>query len=152
MSGILPTQRIPSNSSASSKNRCLPSRRLVLRVQAQQRQPRPRRAHKTHWSDGNRNQVPPGSIGRRIGVSLGNLSREKSQALGLSAMTGALVEQLEPNGAAQKAGVRIDDVITSLNGAPIVKAIDVRTALRHWRPAAPRSSTSCARASRSKLP
>lgn len=49
-------------------------------------------------------------------------------------MTGALVEQLEPNGAAQKAGVRIDDVITSLNGAPIVKAIDVRTALRHLAP------------------
>lgn len=84
--------------------------------------------------DGNRNQVPPGSIGRRIGVSLGNLSRAKSQALGLSATTGALVEQLEPNGAAQKAGVRIEDVITSLNGAPIVKAIDVRTALRHLAP------------------
>ena len=81
--------------------------------------------------DVNGNQLPPGSIGGRIGVSLGNLSRAKSQTLGLSATTGALVEQLEPDGAAQKAGVRIDDVITSFNGAPIAKAMDVRMALRH---------------------
>jgi hypothetical protein len=84
--------------------------------------------------DGNGNQVPPGSIGARIGTSLGNLSLAKSKVLGLSATTGALVEQLEPNGAAQKAGVRINDVITSLNGAPIAKAVDVRTALRHLAP------------------
>jgi len=83
---------------------------------------------------GSGNKLAPGSIGGRIGVSLGNLTLAKSKSLGLSATTGALVEQLETNGPAAKAGVRIDDVITTLNGAPIAKAIDVRTALRHLAP------------------
>lgn len=74
-----------------------------------------------------------GAIGARIGLRLGNLTPERSQALGLSSTDGALVEQLDPNGTAALAGVHVDDVITNLNGTSIVQAMDVRRALRHVR-------------------
>lgn len=83
---------------------------------------------------GSASQLPPGTVGGRIGLGLGNLTAEKSRALGLSATSGAWVMEVEPNGSAGQAGVRVDDVITSLNGAPIVKALDVRAALRHLAP------------------
>jgi S1-C subfamily serine protease len=62
---------------------------------------------------------------------LANLTLEKSTSLGLSATSGALVELLEPNGTAEQVAVRIDDVITALNGAPISKAMDVRMEEHH---------------------
>jgi PDZ domain len=83
---------------------------------------------------GNGNQLPPGTVGGRIGLGLGNLTLEKSRALGLFATSGAWVMEVEPSGSAGQAGVRVDDVITSLNGAPIRKALDVRAALRHLAP------------------
>lgn len=85
-------------------------------------------------------------------ASLGSFTPAKSQSLGLSATTGALVEQLDSNGPAAKAGVRVDDVIITLNGAPITEALDVRTASRHLAPAVQRNSTSCAKASPSRSP
>ena len=83
---------------------------------------------------GSASQLPPGSVGGRIGLNLGNLTVEKSRALGLSATSGAWVMEVDTAGPARQAGVRVDDVITSLNGAPIVKALDVRAALRHLAP------------------
>jgi hypothetical protein len=80
------------------------------------------------------NQITKGKIGGRIGLGLANLTLEKSKSLGLSAASGALVELVEPNGPAEQAGVRIDDVITALNGARISKAMDVRMKERHLAP------------------
>jgi len=66
------------------------------------------------------------AIGGRMGLRLTNLTLQKSTSLGLSATSGALVEALEANGPAERAGVRIDDVITTFNDAPIGKPRDVQ--------------------------
>jgi serine protease Do len=51
-----------------------------------------------------------------LGVSINNLSRSEAEAFGLSSSDGALVEQVVPGHAAEKAGVRHGDVIVSVDG------------------------------------
>jgi hypothetical protein len=54
--------------------------------------------------------------------------------VGLSHGKGALVARIEPEGPAALAGVRVDDVITAMNGAPIRRAADVMAAMAHLAP------------------
>jgi serine protease Do len=54
-----------------------------------------------------------------IGVQIQNIDRDRAEALGLSKPAGALVAELQPGGAAEKAGVRVGDVITSFNGREV---------------------------------
>jgi serine protease Do len=54
-----------------------------------------------------------------IGVQIQNIDRDRAEALGLSKPAGALVAEIQPGGAAEKAGIRVGDVITAFNGREI---------------------------------
>jgi serine protease Do len=54
-----------------------------------------------------------------IGVQIQNIDRDRAEALGLPRPAGALVAEIQPGSAAEKAGVRVGDVITSFNGREI---------------------------------
>lgn len=51
-----------------------------------------------------------------LGVSINNLSRDDAEAFGLSSSDGALVVEVVPGHAAEKAGVRHGDIIVSVDG------------------------------------
>jgi serine protease Do len=65
--------------------------------------------------------IKGGSVERGyIGVSIGNLDADYRASLGLPADSkGALVQSVTPDGPADKAGIRSEDVIVSVNGQPI---------------------------------
>ncbi len=54
-----------------------------------------------------------------LGVSINNLSRSEAEAFGLESNDGALVEQVVPGHAAEKAGLLHGDIITSVDGQPV---------------------------------
>ena len=61
----------------------------------------------------------------RLGVHITDIDKETMQALGLKNREGALVPQVEAGSAADKAGIRAGDVITSIDGTPIKKSHDL---------------------------
>jgi serine protease Do len=65
-------------------------------------------------------QLHTGKVIRgRIGVSVLQVPREGFEDFGLKSRAGAIVSQVSPNGAAQKAGVEPGDVIVQFNGRPV---------------------------------
>lgn len=54
-----------------------------------------------------------------LGVQLQAVSREQADALGLERPTGALINRVEPDSPAEKAGIEVGDVILAFNGTPI---------------------------------
>lgn len=54
-----------------------------------------------------------------IGVQIQNIDRDRAEALGLPRPAGALVAEIQPGSAAERAGIRVGDVITSFNGREI---------------------------------
>ena len=65
-----------------------------------------------------------------LGVGLNNLSPELNEHLGGSREAGVIVESLEADGPAAKAGVRVGDIIVSVDGKDVKTSADVRAALR----------------------
>ncbi len=61
----------------------------------------------------------------RIGVQIGEVSKDVSQAIGLPKAEGAMVSGVEQDAPADKAGILAGDVITSFNGKPITKFSDL---------------------------
>ena len=71
-------------------------------------------------------QLHTGKIIRgRIGVSVQEVPREGYEDFGLKSRAGAVVAQVTPAGAADKAGLKPGDVITLYNGRPITKSDDL---------------------------
>ncbi|HET6546781.1 MAG TPA: DegQ family serine endoprotease [Rhodanobacteraceae bacterium] len=60
-----------------------------------------------------------------IGVQIQNVDRALAQSLGLPRTGGALVNKVTPGSGADKAGVRVGDVILSYNGRDIVSSADL---------------------------
>lgn len=60
-----------------------------------------------------------------IGVQIQNVDRALSQSLGLPRVGGALVNNITAGSAAEKAGVRVGDVILAFNGTDIVRSSDL---------------------------
>jgi len=60
-----------------------------------------------------------------IGVEVQPLTQDLASALGMIDMRGAVVDQAQPDSPAAKAGLKSGDVITQLNGTPIVDAHDL---------------------------
>lgn len=61
----------------------------------------------------------------RIGVQIGELSKEVAESLGLKSAQGAEVSLVEPGGPADKAGIRAGDIILKFNGAVINRSSDL---------------------------
>jgi serine protease DegQ len=71
--------------------------------------------------------VATGSVSRgRIGVSIQNMSPELASNLGIDQSSGALIGRVEEDTPADKAGLKAGDVVTAINGAPIIGASDLR--------------------------
>lgn len=58
----------------------------------------------------------------RLGVTIQDLNQSLAESFGLSRPDGALVGTVAPNGAAAAAGLRSGDVITEVNGQPILRS------------------------------
>ena len=61
----------------------------------------------------------------RIGVQIGEVSKEVAESLGLGASHGALVRSIEAGSPADKAGLEAGDIIIRFDGKPIDKAADL---------------------------
>ena len=61
----------------------------------------------------------------RIGVQIGEVTKEVAESLGLAKAQGALVSRVEPGGPAEKAGLEAGDIILKFNGAQIEKSSDL---------------------------
>ncbi|SFN05504.1 DegQ family serine endoprotease [Dokdonella immobilis] len=60
-----------------------------------------------------------------IGVQIQNVDRASAKALGLPRSGGALVNNVSPGGAAEKAGVKVGDVILGFDGSEVVSSSDL---------------------------
>ena len=61
----------------------------------------------------------------RIGVSIGPVTKDVAESIGLGKPVGALVQSVEPGTPAEKAGVEVGDIVTRFNGQVIDKAADL---------------------------
>jgi S1-C subfamily serine protease len=74
---------------------------------------------------------PPSTwVGGRIGISMDNIDPRHVELYKIPA-DGSIVLFVAPNGSADRAGIRVGDVITAVNDKPIRNAIDLRTVLGH---------------------
>lgn len=72
----------------------------------------------------------------RIGVALGDMTKEVAESLGLGKPRGAYVRNVEPSGPAAIAGIEPGDVILSFNGHEISKPTDLPRVVGETRPGA----------------
>lgn len=88
----------------------------------------------------------------RIGVQIGEVTKDVAESLGLARAQGALIQRVEPGGPAEKSGLEAGDIILKYNGAPIEKSTDLprmvgatkpgtRATLTIWRKGANRDLT-----------
>jgi serine protease Do len=70
----------------------------------------------------------------RIGVTIGAVSREVAEAIGLSKPQGALVTNVDPDGPAAKAGVEAGDVVLRFDGRAIESQSDLPRIVGGTRP------------------
>lgn len=61
----------------------------------------------------------------RIGVSIGQVTKDVADSIGLAKAEGALVQAVEPGTPADKAGLEVGDIVTRFNGLPIEKPADL---------------------------
>ena len=65
-----------------------------------------------------------------LGVAATDLTPELREFFGSSKESGVLVASITPDSPAAKAGVRIGDIVTSVNGKPVAGSRDLRNAVR----------------------
>ena len=61
----------------------------------------------------------------RIGVQIGDLSKDVAESLGLPSVQGAVVSMVESGGPADKGGAKVGDVILKFNGSTIERSSDL---------------------------
>ncbi|HZW12758.1 MAG TPA: DegQ family serine endoprotease [Noviherbaspirillum sp.] len=61
----------------------------------------------------------------RIGVQIGEVTKDVAESLGLARAQGALIQRVEPGGPAEKGGLEAGDIIIKFNGTPIEKSTDL---------------------------
>lgn len=96
------------------------------------------------------------SIGRvvrgRIGVQIGEVTKEVAESLGLPRAQGALVARVEPGSPAEKAGVEAGDIITSFNGSTIEKSGDLPRLVGNTKPGSKSTLTVLRKGTKRDLP
>lgn len=70
----------------------------------------------------------------RIGVQIGEVTKEVAESLGLEKAQGALVQRVEPAGPAEKAGLEAGDIIVRFNGTAIEKSTDLPRVVGNTKP------------------
>ncbi|WP_114653665.1 DegQ family serine endoprotease [Polynucleobacter necessarius] len=70
----------------------------------------------------------------RIGVALGEMTKQIAESLGLGKPRGAYVRNVEPGGPAAAGGIESGDVILSFNGRDIAKSTDLPRAVGETKP------------------
>jgi serine protease Do len=70
----------------------------------------------------------------KIGVSIGNVSKDLAESLGLPKAQGAVVGNVEEGSPAAKAGLEPGDVITKVDGRDIESSADLSRAIRAMKP------------------
>ena len=65
----------------------------------------------------------------RLGVVVQNITPDLAKAFGLSSNAGVLVAQVQPGSAADKAGIKAEDVIMTINGRGVQSYRDLRNAI-----------------------
>jgi serine protease Do len=69
-----------------------------------------------------------------IGATVQSLSPDLSGSLGLTTDKGALIDQVSPGGPAERAGLHMGDIVTSVNGVPIKSSTDLTQQVALARP------------------
>jgi serine protease Do len=72
----------------------------------------------------------------RIGVQIGEVTKDVADSLGLPKANGALVQRVESGGPAEKGGIEPGDIILKFNGAPIEKSSDLPRMVGNTKPGA----------------
>ena len=70
----------------------------------------------------------------RIGVALGEMTKEIAESLGLGKPRGAYVRNVEPNGPAAAGGIESGDVILNFNGRELNKSTDLPRVVGETKP------------------
>lgn len=61
----------------------------------------------------------------RIGIQIGDVTKDVAESLGLPKVQGALVQRVEPGGPAEKGGLEAGDIILKYNGINIERSSDL---------------------------
>jgi len=72
----------------------------------------------------------------RIGVGIGEVTKEVADALGLMRAAGALIRSIEPGSPAEKGGLEPGDILLRFDGRPIEKSSDLPRIVGNTRPGA----------------
>lgn len=72
----------------------------------------------------------------RIGVQIGEVTKDVADSLGLPKANGALVQRVESGGPAEKGGIEAGDIIVKFNGAAIEKSSDLPRMVGNTKPGA----------------
>jgi serine protease Do len=70
----------------------------------------------------------------RIGVQIGEVTKDVAESLGLAKAQGALVSRVEPGGPAEKGGLEAGDIILKFNGVAIEKSSDLPRMVGNLKP------------------
>ncbi len=88
----------------------------------------------------------------RLGVQIGNVSKEVAESMGLAKPAGAFVSMVEKNSPAEKAGVEAGDIITKFDGKTIDKSSDLPRMVGNTKPGSKAQVTVHRRGSARDLP
>jgi len=70
--------------------------------------------------------IQRGKVDRgHLGVTMQDVTPALAEAFGLPAARGALIDEVEPEGPAQRAGLKVGDVVVAINGIRLLYAFDL---------------------------